>query len=307
MRFHLVALACVVSIGVVHAADTTFHSGVDLVPLSVIVTDAHDKFVKGLNESDFAVYEDGVQQDVAYFAASNVPLDVAILLDSSSSMSDRMATVQQAAVGFASHLHEGDRVTVIGVKETARTLHPLDTDVQGACDAIRHATASGGTALYNALYATIKQMQKLHANEGDVRRQAIAVLTDGQDTASLVSSDDLLGLAKQAAIAIYTITLKSPYPAIGFNATKYDEESDFAMKALALETGARAFFPTDISQLAGVYGMITDELANQYALAYTPKNLRLDGSYRHISVRVTEPNVRTRTRAGYQAAKTPLG
>jgi len=307
MKLVPVALACLVCAGEMHAADTTFHSGVDLVPLNVIVTDAHDRFVKGLNQSDFAVYEDGVQQDVAYFAAANVPLDVAILLDSSSSMSDRMSTVQEAAVGFASHLHEGDRVTVIGVKDTARTLHPLDTDVKGACDAIRHATASGGTALYNALYATIKQMQKLHANEGDVRRQAIAVLTDGQDTTSLVTADDLLGLAKQAAIAIYTITLKSPYPIIGVNATKYDEESDFAMKQLALETGARAFFPTDISQLTGVYGAITDELANQYALAYMPKNLRLDGSYRHISVRVTEPNVRTRTRAGYQAVKSPLG
>src|SRR3954468_4451533 len=192
MKFLVVALACLVCGSEMHAADATFHSAVDLVPLNVIVTDGHDRFVKGLNQSDFSVYEDGVQQDVAYFAAANVPLDIAILLDSSSSMSDRMSTVQQAAIGFASHLHEGDRVTVIGVKETARTLHPLDTDVKGACDAIRHASASGGTALYNALYAAIKQMQKLHTTDGEVRRQAIAVLTDGQDTASLVTADDLL-------------------------------------------------------------------------------------------------------------------
>jgi VWFA-related protein len=307
MKLVLAMLACLVCVGEMYAADTTFHSGVDLVPLNVIVTDAHDKFVKGLNQADFSVFEDGVQQDVKYFAASNVPLDVAILLDSSSSMSERMATVQEAAVGFASHLHDGDRITVIGVKETARTLHPLDGDVKGACEAIRHTSASGGTALYNALYATIRQMQKLHTIDGEVRRQAIAVLTDGQDTASLVTADDLLALARNAGIAIYTITLKSPYPLIGLNATKYDEESDFAMKALAQDTGARAFFPTEISQLAGVYSVITDELANQYALAYTPKNIRMDGSYRHISVRVSEPNVRTRTRTGYQASKTPLG
>lgn len=307
MKFLLAVVACVVCAGEMYAADTTFHSGVDLVPLNVIVTDAHDKFVRGLNQADFSVYEDGVQQDVAYFAASNVPLDVAILLDSSSSMTDRMATVQQAAVGFASHLHDGDRITVIGVKETARTLHPLDGDVKGACDAIRHTSASGGTALYNALYATIKELQKLHTIDGEVRRQAIAVLTDGQDTASLVTADDLLGLARDAGIAIYTITLKSPYPVIGLNATQYDAESDFAMKALAQDTGARSFFPTDISQLSGVYSVITDELANQYALAYAPKNLRLDGAYHHISVRVSEPNVRTRTRSGYQANKSPLG
>src|SRR5204863_3646884 len=75
MKGLLVALACLVLAGDMRAADSTFHSGVDLVPLNVIVTDAHDRFVKGLNQSDFSVYEDGVQQDVAYFAAANVPLD----------------------------------------------------------------------------------------------------------------------------------------------------------------------------------------------------------------------------------------
>ena len=115
MKIFLAALACLMCVGEMHAADTTFHAGVDLVPLNVVVTDAHDRFVKGLNESDFSVFEDGVQQDVAYFAAANVPLDLAILLDSSSSMTERMATVQQAAVGFASHLHDGDRITVIGL------------------------------------------------------------------------------------------------------------------------------------------------------------------------------------------------
>src|SRR5207244_9104013 len=103
----------------------------------------------------------------------NVPLDLAILLDASSSMADKMATVQEAAIGFASHLRPGDRVTVVGIKDTARTLHELDGDVQGACDAIRRTSAGGGTALYNALYTTIKQLQKVHAADGDIRRQAI--------------------------------------------------------------------------------------------------------------------------------------
>jgi VWFA-related protein len=139
-----------------------------------------------------------------------------------------------------------------------------------------------------------------------VRRQAIAVLTDGDDTTSLVTFDDLLVVAKQAGIAIYTIALKSPYPTIAVTSQKYFSESEFAMKALAQETGARAFFPNDISQLAGVYTMITDELSNQYALGYTSSNPRQDGSFRRIMVRVDEPNVRTRTRSGYQVAKTQL-
>ena len=307
MKVLIVALAYLLCCSQAHAQETvgTFRSGVDLVSLNVIVTDNKDKFVTGLTQKDFVIFEDGIPQDVSFFAAANVPLDLAILLDTSSSMSDKIATVQEAAVGFASHLRENDRITVIGIKDTARTLHDLDGDVKGACEAIRKTSAGGGTALYNALYTTIKQMQKVHAaDDGEIRRQAIAVLTDGDDTTSLVTFDDLLGVAKQAGIAICTIALKSPYPSIALTSQKYFSEAEFAMKALAQETGARSFFPTDISQLAGIYGLITSELSNQYAIGYTSNNSKQDGSYRRILVRVDEPNVRTRTRSGYQVAKT---
>jgi Ca-activated chloride channel family protein len=282
-----------------------FRSGVDLVSLNVIVTDEKDKFVTGLSQKDFSVFEDGVEQDLSFFAAANVPLDLAILLDSSSSMSDKMSTVHQAAVAFASHLRQGDRIMVVGIKDSVRTLHPLDADVNGASAAIRRATASGSTALYNAVYTTIRQMEKVRAVDGEVRRQAIAVLTDGDDTSSLVTFDDLLALSKQAGIAIYTIALRSPYPAIGLAGRKYFSEGEFAMKALAMETGARSFFPTDISQLAGVYDQITQELSNQYAIGYTSKNPKPGGAFRRIAVRVAESNVRTRTRSGYQATTQP--
>jgi Ca-activated chloride channel homolog len=306
MRIVMAAMALLMCCGEVRAQNSqgTFRSAVDLVSLNVIVTDARERFVTGLREQDFTIFEDGVQQDVSYFAATNVPLDLAILLDTSSSMSDKLTTVQEAAVGFASHLRSGDRVTVVSIKDSARVLHDLDGDVAGACDAIRKTAASGGTALYNSIYTTIRQMQKVHASdEGQVRRQAIAVLTDGDDTTSLVTFDDLLVLAKQAGIAIYTIALKSQYPTALLGAMKENSESDFAMKALAQETGARSFFPTDISQLAGVYSSITQELASQYALGYTSSNSKRDGSFRRIFVRVDEPNVRARTRSGYVVAK----
>jgi len=227
------------------------------------------------------------------------------VLDVSSSMSDKLATVQEAAVGFASHLRSGDRITVVGVKDSARVLHELDGDIAGACESIRKTTASGGTALYNGVYTTIKQMQKVRASDGgEIRRQAIAVLTDGDDTTSIVTFDDVLALAKQAGIAIYTIALKSQYPLALLGALKTTSESEFAMKALAQETGARSFFPTDISQLAGVYSSITQELASQYALGYTSSNPKRDGGFRRIFVRVDEPNVRARTRSGYVVSKT---
>jgi Ca-activated chloride channel family protein len=308
MRIVSAVVALLMCCGEVHAQNVqgSFRSGVDLVPLNVIVTDNRERFVSGLAAKNFTVFEDGVQQDVSFFAATDVPLDLAILLDLSSSMSDKLSTVQEAAIGFASHLRSGDRITVVGVKDSARVVHALDGDVAGACDAIRRTAASGGTALYNGLYTTIRQMQKVHATDGDVRRQAIAVLTDGDDTTSILSFDDVMALAKQAGIAIYTITLKSQYPTALLSAIRDTSESEFAMKALAQETGARSFFPTDISQLAGVYSSITKELANQYALGYTSSNPKQDGSFRRIFVRVDEPNVRTRTRSGYQATKTQV-
>jgi Ca-activated chloride channel family protein len=307
MRIVMAAVTLLMCCGEVRAQNTqgTFRSAVDLVSLNVIVTDARDRFVTGLTQRNFSVFEDGVQQDVSFFAATNVPLDLAILLDTSSSMSDKLETVQEAAVGFASHLRSGDRVTVVAIKDSARVLHDLDGDVTGACEAIRKTAASGGTALYNGVYTTIRQMQKVRASDGgEVRRQAIAVLTDGDDTTSIVTFDDLLALAKQAGVAIYTITLKSPYQTALLGVMKENSESDFAMKALAQETGARSFFPTDISQLAGVYSSITQELASQYSLGYTSNNPKRDPGFRRIFVRVDEPNVRARTRSGYVVSKT---
>lgn len=281
---------------------TTFRSGVDLVALNVVVTSPQEKFVSGLSAADFSVFEDGVQQDISFFSATAVPLDLAILLDTSASMTDRINTVQEAAIGFASTLTASDRVMIVDIKDAVRVLQPLGEDLDAARTAIRGTFARGGTALYNGLYTTVKEMMKQRRDNGEVRREAIVVLSDGQDTASLVTYDDVMELAKQAGIIIYTITLKAPYqidPAS--SGYRRFSQGEFAMKALAQETGGRSFAPADVAELAGVYGDIAEELASQYALGYTSKNPRTDGGYRRIIVRVDEPGVRTRTRAGYAA------
>ena len=281
---------------------TTFRSGVDVVALNVVVTNAEQKFVTGLAAEDFAVYEDGVQQQLTFFAASEVPLDLALLLDTSASMSDKIQTVQQAAIGFASTLREGDRITVVDIKDATKVLHPLDGDIAAARQAILATVPRGGTGLFNGVYLSIKELVKQRRATSDVRRQAIVVLSDGEDTSSLMSYDDVMELAKESGIAIYTITLKSPW-LIRHEAQggqRRFSQSEFSMKALAQETGARAFFPTDIAELSGVYGSIAEELSNQYAIGYTSKNPKRDGAFRRVLVRITDrPDVRTRTRSGY--------
>lgn len=283
-----------------------FRAAVDLVALTVVVTDTQQHFVSGLTARDFAIYEDGVQQEVSFFAASAVPLDLALLLDTSASMQDKMETMQEAALGFLHTLRAGDRAAILDIKDTVQVAFPLGGDLDAARAAVRGTLARGGTSLYNGLYLGIKEMLKQRKANDDIRRQAIAVLSDGEDTSSLVGYDDVLELAKQSGITIYTITLKSPHATrqASGGGRRYFAQADFSMKMLAQETGARAFFPADIRELAGVYGAIAKELAHQYALGYSSKNGRPDGAYRRVIVRVADrPDATARTRSGYIAGR----
>jgi Ca-activated chloride channel family protein len=286
------------------APQTTFRSGVDVVALSVVVTDGHNKFVSGLSSADFTVSEDGVQQEISFFSATPVPMDLALLLDTSASMIDKMSVVHEAATGFVSSARPGDRVTVVDIKDGVKVLHPLDEDLDGARASIRTTTARGGTALYNGLYMTLKEMVKLRRHNGEVRRQAMLVLSDGDDTASLVGYDDVMEVARESGIAIYTITLRTELQRLLAHDKSTAVSGEFAMRTLAQETGARAFFPAAAVELTGVYGMIADELASQYSLGYVSTNARRDGAYRRVMVKVTQPGVRTRARPGYVASVT---
>jgi von Willebrand factor type A domain len=147
---------CLLAIGLCLAVDgqaqvspPTFRTGVDLVALNVVVTDSKDKYITGLAQADFSVFEDGVQQDVSFFGSSDVPLDLAILLDTSASMTDKLETAQKAAMGLVATLRAGDRVSVIDIKDGTRILFPMSDDAEDARQAILAATARGGTALYN--------------------------------------------------------------------------------------------------------------------------------------------------------------
>ena len=283
----------------------TFRSTIDLVALNVVVTDGKQNFVNGLTADKFAIFEDGIRQDVRFFAAGEVPLDLAILLDTSASMTDKLTTAQQAAVGFASTLREQDRLLVVDIKDSTKVISPLGGDKDAAKKAILATAPRGGTGLYNGLYLTLKELTKARRGSGDVRRQALVVLSDGDDTASLMSFDDVMALAKESGISIYTITLKSKWMTRNATAgSRYFSQSEYSMKALAQETGGRSFFPLEITDLSGVYASIAEELASQYALGYTSKNPKRDGGFRRVIVRVTDhPGVQTRARSGYLAAR----
>ena len=283
-----------------------FRGAVDLVSLNVTLTNEHNQPVGGLTARDFAIFEDGVQQDLSFFSSARLPMDVAILLDTSSSMSPVLSVAQDAAIGLVESAQRADRVSVTEFNDRANILHSLGSDMSGAIRAIRTTSPRGSTALYNGLYMAMTEMVRSRRSTPDVRKQAVVVLSDGQDTSSLVQYEDVMELANQSGIVLYTILLLTPFDARQLNDLKTSKFSQalFVMRSFAEATGGVTFLTSNVRDLQGIYSKIATELAQQYTLGYISTNARRDGKFRRIVVRVIgHPDVRTRTRTGYQAPK----
>ena len=278
----------------------SFRTGVDVVSLSVTVTDASSRYVTDLTPDQLIIFEDGAKQDITYFNRTNVPIALALLLDTSASMEDKMATAREAAVGFARRLRPQDLGQLIGFADRVEVLQTFTNDQAALERAIRKTVANGSTPLYNAIYIALKELKKIRATtQEEIRRQAIVVFTDGADTSSLMDFDELLDLAKRSETAVYTIALRSPSEI----ASRTYADTDFSLRQLAQQTGGRSFFPTRIEDLAGVYGQIADELASQCVVGFVSKNTKRDGAWRKLTVRVDREGTTARTRLGYFAPK----
>ena len=278
----------------------SFRSGVDVVSLSVTVTGEHNRYITDLTEEDFLVYEAGVQQETAFFTRTQLPISLALLLDTSASMEERLQTAQEAAVGFARRLRQEDMAEIINFDSRVEILETFTNDQQRLERAIRRTSAGGSTSLYNAIYISLKELKKVRAQTfEDVRRQAIVVLSDGEDTSSLVGFDEVHEQAKRSETAIYSIGLRSR----DGRSRRGFQEADFVLRQLSRETGGVAFFPEGVGDLVSIYEQIAEELSNQYTLGYTSNNPRRDGMWRRIVVRVTRRSVTVRTKQGYYAPR----
>ena len=276
----------------------SFRSGVDVVSLNVTVTGPSNNYVTDLMRDEFMVYEDGVQQEVTFFTRTQLPIALALLIDTSASMENRLPTAQRAAVGFARRLRPQDMAEIIDFDSRVEILETFTNDRDSLERAIRRTSAGGSTSLYNAIYISLKELKKVRAQTfEDVRRQAIVVLSDGEDTSSLLDFDEVLELAKRSETSIYSIGLRSRH----MPSRRGFQEADFVLRQLSNETGGRAFFPQSIGDLTTIYGRIADELSSQYTLGYTSNNPRRDGMWRRIIVRVDHPSVAARTKQGYYA------
>jgi Ca-activated chloride channel family protein len=277
-------------------------SGIELVSLSVSVTDGGGKYVTDLGEADFEVFEDGAKQTVTFFSRKQQPIALAVLLDTSNSMEDKLATAQEAAVGFAKRLQPDDVAEVIEFNSQVRIVQEFTNDAGALERAIRSTHADGSTALYNSIYISLRELKRIRARtEDEIRRQAIVVLSDGDDTSSLLPYEEVLDLAKRSETAIYTIGLREKRDGARANF----KEAEYVLKQLAQETGGRSFFPTSVNELPKIYDQISQELSTLYSVAYSSRNPSRNGAWRRIVVRIARPGLLARTRQGYYGPTAP--
>jgi Ca-activated chloride channel family protein len=259
---------------------------VNLVELPVMVTDNAGLPVTNLKQSDFTVLENGKPQKITTFNyASNLPIAAGVLLDHSGSMKPRMEQAKAAALEFFKHIMKpGDRAFVTGFAFDAKSSSPFVTDVsslQTQVNAIPEA--SGGTALYDAIVTGLYRFRTLQG------RKALIILTDGEDTTSRTSYEEMLTYARSARVPLYFI---------GVGLGIFDASGTNKMKTLAAETGGIAYFIHDIKQLDETYAQLEKDLRSQYLIAYNAQTTVKDRAYRKVEVK-SKPGMTVRTIRGF--------
>ena len=245
-------------------APGTFRSGTELVALPVTVVDSRGQYVPNLVQDDFAVYEEGAQQSVALFAATAVPLDLMLVIDTSGSMRDRMDAAQRAAVEFVRALKPDDRAAVVLFGDRVRTAESLTADRARLEEAILGARAGGGTALHEALYIAMREFRR-YRRETEPRRQVLVLLSDGDDTTSRsVSMEDVLNEARRNPVTVFTIVPAESFTPVALLSTASRRRAaEYGLRLLAEETGGRSFVTTREQDLSATYRQIAEELGQQ--------------------------------------------
>ena len=278
-----------------------FGTGIEVINLNVSVTDARGRYITDLTKNDFAVFEDGVRQELSIFNHEDIPISLVLMIDTSASMDEKLPTARAAAIRFVGTLRPQDNAQVMQFNDRTTILQDFVAD-HGALDsAIGRTEAAGPTALHNALYVALKELEKQKTQA--LRRRAIVLLSDGEDTASLVSDDQVLDLARKTEINIYAISLR-PRRMQDRNAVKFSQAAHL-LTALTQDTGGQVHFPNSLSELDAVYDRIAEELRTQYSLGYVSNNGRRDGKWRRIVVRIpAREDIQVRHKLGYFAVGT---
>jgi VWFA-related protein len=282
-------------------AGLVFQSGVELINLNVCVMDGRNRYITDLAETDFTVLEDGVQQQVSLFTRRRLDVSLVVMIDTSASMEHKLPVARAAALRLVNALGPRDTAEILQFNERTTVLESFTSD-RAALERAIHATrASGATALYTALYVALKDLAR-ERKAGELRRYAIALLSDGQDTASRITDDQVLELARKHEVVIYSIRPRAGETSAGD--AKGVGEADYFLSVLGRDTGGQAFFPGSLGGLNGVYDRIAEELRSEYSLGYISSNSKRDGRWRRVGILTPgRGGLQVRHRPGYFAPR----
>jgi Ca-activated chloride channel family protein len=278
-------------------SDQTYRVSVDLVNIFCSVWDKNtNSFITNLTKDDFTLLEDNKKQEIKNFVReTNLPLTIALLVDTSQSVAPKLKFEQEAATSFFhSVLKERDRAMLIEFDSGVTLVQDFTNDPNKMAKQIKSLRAAGGTSLYDAIY--LASDEKLIRETG---RKTIVIVSDGEDQNSKVTFDQALEIALRAEATIFSISVNRG----GFFGVGSTKDGDRVMKQLAEETGGRAFFPFKVEELDDAFRQINQELRSQYNLGYLSSNLQRDGSYRKIEIKLAEKGLKISYRKGYYAPR----
>jgi Ca-activated chloride channel homolog len=278
------------------AADLLFLNGdryieeieVNLVELPVSVNDAAGQPVPNLSESNFSVFENGQPKKLTSFNfAANLPISAGVLIDHSGSMEKRMEDAKKAAIEFFKDIiKKDDRAFIAGFASDPTKNAPFVSNVstlEAQVNAVPNA--GGGTALYDAIVTGLYRFRNVQG------RKALIVITDGDDTTSRLTYDDMLAYARASRVPLYFI-------GIGFGGIG-GMGGPGKMRSLAAETGGVAYFIRNTSELGATYDQLERDLRSQYLLSYHTESSKKDQAYRTVEVKVDRPDAKVRTIRGF--------
>jgi Ca-activated chloride channel homolog len=273
---------------------STIRVPVNLVNVLFTVTDKKNRMVIDLTQNDFRVLEDSKPQNISFFSReSDLPLRVGILIDTSNSIRERLQFEEEAAVDFLAETlrPDKDQAFAVAFDVEPQLLQDYTDDVEKLAAAIRGLQSGGGTGLFDAMYFAAKEKMQFVASEPYLRRVMI-ILSDGLDNESQHTRDEALSMAQRAEVTIF---------AISTNRSGTSTRGDRVLKYVAEQTGGRAFFPFEASDLAENFREISHELRTQYSLAYVSTNQNHDGTFRSITLETLEKGYHVRAKRGYFA------
>jgi Ca-activated chloride channel family protein len=275
----------------------TIKKRVDEVNVLFIATDKHGKFVRNLDEKDFAILDDHKppQSIVNFRRETDLPIELGLLIDTSGSVRGRFDFEQDAAVSFLQNTVRPnfDKAFVVGFNGHSQMMQSFTDSAALLSAAVHRLQDGGGTALYDAIYRACHD-NLIKDHEDRPSRRAIVVVSDGEDNQSEFSEAQAIEMAQRAEVIIYAISTDDSGLVL---------RGDKVLQRIADATGGRAFFPFKMKDIKNSFSAIEDELRSQYIISYHPADFEADGRYRPIEITALKKDLQVRSRRGYYAPR----